>query len=805
MILRTETLDTVTLESMTQQARQYLQLQGKNGDGIIPNVQDMTPIIGRQSKMVDISKYVSTLSLEGQTSPASLPCHNILVARNLRFFGRHETLQQMSEYFSSHEALSGMSSLALYGLGGVGKSQIALEYAWKKQPELDVVLWVPAESQIAIIQALSSIATKTLKLPNADPTSHNQNAVLVMEWLKTTGTCTVLSAPLPDSKWLLIYDNVESPLVFESYWPVSNHGSIVITTRNLSLIAQPIGKSIEVHEFPRDTGARFLIDNLPGSNILEPSPDFVNAQRISEKLSGHALAISQMSALIHAKGISLEEFLIMYDKHPKKMHRERSSGWKYPGYELAVDTVWELSFNSLRGDTDAQHCLSIVSFLMPDSIPQELFEGSETSRTHPALKFCEDEYLRGEIFELLAELALIRILPDTNEISVHRLVQSEFLFHMAADNRQEAFDATILLLLDKFPDRGESLVDERHWKQAERYLSQVLAALGRYCDSQKEQEVLKPSLNLLNLICDTLWYLATNDSAGSRDFVLDVAYTAWDKWEFKTDAPLIHAYILARGSDQDLWNGEFQNGTRKALEALNIALEHLSTDNERVVQYSSDYGIALGSAGHYVRGANYIGQALDTFNNDPKRYGVAKGLLLNANMARNSYCSEQYQDAEERLTLILQQSRDLQSLYWQAIIHFAFISLGLRSKNLTLAEEHLVLANKAIENFGNGRNLQLGGMYNYFGGRVRLDQGRIPESIVFFEKAIAIDGIQVTPRGYRARHLWALSRAQSRLPENEATATKTRQEALRLAGNITLEAVGDNWDAFDLLIRIVER
>lgn len=81
---------------------------------------------------------------------------------------------------------------------------------------------------------------------------------------------------------------------------------------------------------------------------------------------------------------------------------------------------------------------------------------------------------------------------------------------MVADDRQAAFDATILLLLEKFPDRGESLVDERNWAQAEKYLPQVLAALQRYRASQKEQEVLKSSLNLLNLICDTLWYVCAS-------------------------------------------------------------------------------------------------------------------------------------------------------------------------------------------------------------------------------------------------------------------------------------------------------
>jgi len=77
----------------------------------------------------------------------------------------------------------------------------------------------------------------------------------------------------------------------------------------------------------------------------------------------------------------------------------------------------------------------------------------------------------------------------------------------------------------------------------------------------------------------------------------------------------------------------------------------------------------------------------------------------------------------------------------------------------------------------------------------------------FLEKAVAIDGIQLTPRGYRARNLYALSRAQAALPGigNAVLAATTENAAIKLAGKISLKADGDNWEAFDLLIRIVER
>lgn len=253
-------------------------------------------------------------------------------------------------------------------------------------------------------------------------------------------------------------------------------------------------------------------------------------------------------------------------------------------------------------------------------------------------------------------------------------------------------------------------------------------------------------------------YLATNDNEGDRDFVLKVAYMAWGKWENKEDAPLIHAYILSRGSDQDLWNGEFQNGLRKAHEALKLALKYLAPDDERVVQYYSDCGIAFGSTGNYQRGADYLGRAEECYNRDPKRYGIAKGILINANMCRNAYCNDEFEDAEKRLNRTLEMCREMGSLYWEALyvqvpfailqrfwkkkemhwpwshsIHLAFCSFGLRSGNLDLAECHLVLAKSSIEKFSSGRtNNQLDGMYAYLGGRIKLCQGSIEESMSVF-------------------------------------------------------------------------
>lgn len=70
--------------------------------------------------------------------------------------------------------------MAIYGLGGVEKTQIALECVYSKQTELDAVLWVPAENAIALQQGFTKVAVDVLKLPNANPQSHQENVLHVV-------------------------------------------------------------------------------------------------------------------------------------------------------------------------------------------------------------------------------------------------------------------------------------------------------------------------------------------------------------------------------------------------------------------------------------------------------------------------------------------------------------------------------------------------------------------------------------------------------------------------------------------------
>jgi hypothetical protein len=108
------------------------------------------------------------------------------------------------------------------------------------------------------------------------------------------------------------------------------------------------------------------------------SQEALSAMELSSRLSGHALAISQMAGLIHKRGWSIEEFMKLYSRNAQKIENRTS-----------LDTVWKLSFESL--EKNSYQLLGVLSFLMPDSIPDALLRPSDTVMLPECLMFCEDE------------------------------------------------------------------------------------------------------------------------------------------------------------------------------------------------------------------------------------------------------------------------------------------------------------------------------------------------------------------------------------------------------------------------------
>lgn len=139
----------------------------------------------------DMASWFSYLFLSSRAfrDTAQLPCFVLPLTRTARFFDRDDVIEKVEKHFQDSDSNSSLRSLALYGMGGVGKSHVAMKYLENKQTakEFDAIFWINAENPVSIEQSFTDIALR-LKLHDTRPATHDENRMILKGWLQQTGT-----------------------------------------------------------------------------------------------------------------------------------------------------------------------------------------------------------------------------------------------------------------------------------------------------------------------------------------------------------------------------------------------------------------------------------------------------------------------------------------------------------------------------------------------------------------------------------------------------------------------------------------
>lgn len=160
-----------------------------------------------------------------------------------------------------------------------------------------------------------------------------------------------------------------------------------MTSRDSLIASLRIDIGLEVNELTHEQYAEFLLQMASMRRRIDGELDA--SRQVAEALGGLPLALNQMAALINARNWSIAEFQEMYAKHKQEMHKQKKGGWKYLGYKHALDTVFEISFNTLGND--ARVCLGVLSFYSADSVPDDVFTPAKVGRLPDLLSFCKDK------------------------------------------------------------------------------------------------------------------------------------------------------------------------------------------------------------------------------------------------------------------------------------------------------------------------------------------------------------------------------------------------------------------------------
>lgn len=333
-------------------------------------------------------------------SPVEERIFHVPFARNPFFTGREEYLLKVE-----HD-LTKQGIAALTGLGGMGKSQAGVEYAYRTRGRYRVVFWVQGNSEAALNTSYGELAKR---LDPAMQDIANQDLVKqkVINWLNK------------ETDWLLVFDNADTPSILSPFLPLQSRGHIIITSRASVVQCLGIVRPLELEELSLQEACEFLYRRTG----REPGTDGEAVDTLAEELGRLPLALEQAAAYVVEKQAPFASYLASFRKQRLKLlNKQRPSAGE------PVATTWAMNFKALAGTPAARDLLHLSAFLGPDNIPLELLRdgGPQLGQTlFRVLTQAGDDplVLDEQLLEPLRRYSLIKRNLAIATYNVHRLVQ----------------------------------------------------------------------------------------------------------------------------------------------------------------------------------------------------------------------------------------------------------------------------------------------------------------------------------------------------------------------------------------------
>jgi tetratricopeptide (TPR) repeat protein len=361
--------------------------------------------------------------------------------RNPQFTGREDVLTQLETALLQSNAAALTQPQAIRGLGGIGKTQTAVEYAYRHRNAYAAVFWVKAELREELMTGFGEIA-KVLQLPQQDAQEQSLIIAAVKEWFKT------------HERWLLIVDNADDLTVAREFLPSSAQGHVLLTTR--AAATGQIAQAVELKKMSHHDGALFLLrrakriaDQGEWENATEA--DQKVALEISKEMDGLPLALDQAGAFVEEMMLSLTEYLGLYRQEGAKLLAERG--------ELATDdhpsvtVTFRLAFAKVQERSPAAaDLLRICAFLAPDDIPEEIFTAGALVLAEPLKTAAANALDFVKAVREAGRFSLIERNSSTQTLNIHRLVQEVLRAEMETATRHDWLEQAIKAANQAFPD-----------------------------------------------------------------------------------------------------------------------------------------------------------------------------------------------------------------------------------------------------------------------------------------------------------------------------------------------------------------
>ncbi|GGO50530.1 hypothetical protein GCM10012287_30460 [Streptomyces daqingensis] len=403
----------------------------------------------------------------GPRFPGRVPAVWNAPLRNTTFTGRDEVLDQLRDQLAGGVSAVLPQPQALYGLGGVGKTQVAIEYVHRFLADYDLVWWISAEETEQVVASLAELAAR-LGAPADDMALACSEAV------------RLLSRGTPTEQWLLVFDNADDPAQLTQYFPAAGSGHILVTSRNQAWAQH--GASLPVDVFRREESVEHLTRRAPALSTGE-------AEQVAATLGDLPLAVEQAAAWLAETASPVDEYLAQLAAQTVEVLALMN---RAPSYPESVAATWNVSIARLRERSPASvRLLQLCAFLAPEPISNQLLYSREMIEAlkpyDPAL---QEKLVLGRVIREIGRFALAKIDQMGNSIQVHRLVQAIIRSQLSEEEQREARHVVHTVLSSVRPDEDEPIDDLGTWPRFDLIWPHLGASDARHCVEPETRRLL---------------------------------------------------------------------------------------------------------------------------------------------------------------------------------------------------------------------------------------------------------------------------------------------------------------------------